>query len=300
MNIRKINLNLLVVLDALLSEGNVSRAARKIFITQPAMSNALNQLRDLFKDPLLVRSGRAMIPTPLAVEIAPKIKQILQQIEQTVTGAGAFEPQTAQRTFTIGMSDYVEFVLLPALSEKLEELAPQVNLRIIHLNMLNDPAPFDDGKIDVGIGINLIQSPAINAQSLFVDQAICAARQGHPAMKKLTLKKYLAAKHLAIAYEDQPVHSLTDLTLQKTGASRHIVISVPHILAALHIVARTPWLATVPRRAALALQKPLNLELHKPPLSIPDVVVSLVWHKRFDNDTGHLWLRKLIQDVARC
>lgn len=299
MNIRKINLNLLITLDALLTERHVSRAADKVFITQPAMSNSLVQLRELFKDQLLVRSGKNMELTPLALSIAPKIKNILQEIENTVLHPEVFNPKTTKRTFVIGMSDYGEFVLLPSLAEKLAKLAPNVTLRIVHLNMLNDPNIFIDGKFDIGIGIVVMQSSAIHAEKIFTEEAMCVARADHPAIKKLTQKNYLAAKHLAIAYETETSLAITDNTLKAAGQERDTIIKVPHILAAMHVLAKTPLIATVPKRVALALQKQLKLAVHKPPFAIPSVTVSQVWHKRFDDDAGHKWLRELIQQVAQ-
>jgi DNA-binding transcriptional LysR family regulator len=297
MNIRNINLNLLITLDALLTERHVSRAADKVFITQPAMSNSLTQLRELFNDQLLVRSGKNMELTPLAIEIAPKIKNILQQIEDTVIHPTVFDPKTAKREFKIGMSDYGEFVLLPALAEKLAKLAPNISLRIIHMNMLNDTAIFTEGKLDLGIGIAAFDSPAIRFEKLFSEDAICAARSDHPTIKKLTAKNYLAAKHLAIAYETST--TITDTTLKESGSARDTVLKVPHILVAMHVLANTPLIATVPKRVALTLQQPLKLAVHKPPFTIPSVTVSQAWHKRFDDDAGHKWLRNLIKEIAQ-
>jgi len=293
------NLNLLITLDALLTERHVSRAAGKVFITQPAMSNSLTQLRELFKDKLLIRSGNSMELTPLAIDIAPKIKNILQEIEDTITHSKLFDPKTAKRVFRIGMSDYGEFVLLPHLAEKLATLAPNISLRIIHLNMLNDPSIFIAGKMDIGIGIAALQSPAINSEKLFTEDAICAARTDHPAIKNLTPKKYLAAKHLAIAYEDEPSSAMTDSTLKSIGAVRDIALAVPHLLAAMHTLAKTPLVATVPKRVALTLQRQLKLAIHKPPFAIPAVTISQAWHKRFDDDAGHKWLRELIKEIAQ-
>lgn len=300
MNIHRINLNLLIALDALLTERHVSRAAQKIFITQPAMSNSLLQLRELFNDELLVRSGKNMLPTPLALEILPKIKQIMQQIEETFTTRRNFDPATSERKFRIAMSDYMEFILLPLISEKLIKYAPNISLKIIHANMLDNANIFVDRNIDLGIGVvTFPTSSFINAEVLFKEEAICAASAGHPAMKKLTLKAYKNAKHLAIAYQDDPVLALTDAALKEIGSMRNISLAIPHMLSAMHVLAKTPLLATVPKRMALSLQKQLNLVVQKLPFSVPSVTISQIWHNRFDNDAGHQWLRTLIKEIGQ-
>lgn len=300
MNIHRMNLNLLIALDALLTERHVSRAAQKIFITQPAMSNSLIQLRELFKDKLLVRDGKNMIPTSLALELAPKIKQIIQQIEETLAKPKVFDPATSERKFRIAMSDYMEFILLPLISEKLVEYAPNISLKIVHANMLDDPNIFVANNIDIGIGVVTFRPPPfIHSDVLFIEEAICAARAGHPAMKKLTLKAYNEAKHLAIAYQDDSVLALTDSALKEIASSRTISLAIPHMLSAMHVLAKTSLLATVPKRMALTLQKQLNLVVQKPPFSVPSVTITQAWHSRFDNDAGHRWLRNLINEVGQ-
>lgn len=301
MNIRKINLNLLIALDALLTEQNVSRAAQKIFITQPAMSNALTQLRELFQDELLTRSGKKMLATPLAIEIAPKIRQILQQIEETVTPNAAFNPATSKRNFKIGMSDYAEFILLPKLFAKLTKKAPNISLKIIHANVLQDPELFTSNKLDFGIGVLLPEAPFIAIEKLFTEAAICAARKDHPAIAKLTLKKYLTAKHLAICYdcfESEPILATTDQALEKAELKREIALAVPHMVAAMHMLPNSDLIATVPKHLALSLQHTLKLSLQKPPLPIPDITIAAAWHKRLENDAGHQWLKNLIKEAA--
>ncbi len=298
MNIKKINLNLLIALDALLSEQNVSRAADKIFITQPAMSNSLTQLRQLFNDKLLVRSGNKMKLTPLAEDLSPKIKNILDKIEETVINREPFDPKNTKRLFRIGISDYGEFVFLSHLAEKLALRAPNISFKLIHMNTLSDPTVFLEGKIDLGIGINQLDSPAINSEELFAEEAVCVARGNHPLMKNLTLKNYLSAKHLAIAYQDENTRTVTDLSLQEFNVTRDIVIAVPHMLAALFALPQTSYIATVPKRLGIALKKTLKLTIQKPPFKIPTVIISQAWHKRFDNDQGHLWLRQIIKEIA--
>lgn len=299
MNIRKVNLNLLIALDALLTMRNVSRAAEKIFITQPALSNALTQLRTLFNDQLLVRTGRKMVLTPLAVEIAPEVKQVLEQIEKIVSHDKIFNPQTDKREFRVAMSDYAEFVLLPTLAEKLTKIAPNIRLKIIHANMLDNANLFVDNKFDLGIGVVNMQSPFLQVEPLFTEEAICAAHAKHPFIKKLTLKNYLEAKHLAIAYQDESVLAITDTSLKETGLQRNVVLAVPHMLSAMYVLAKTSLISTVPKRLATSLQQQLKLAVHKPPFKIPNVTISMVWHKRFANDAGHRWLRNIFLETAK-
>jgi LysR family transcriptional activator of mexEF-oprN operon len=299
MNISKINLNLLIALDALLSEQHVTRAGEKIFITQSAMSSALTQCRELFKDPLLIRDGKNMKPTPRALALAPKIRQLLQEIEQTITPT-TFDPKTATNTFRIGMSDYIEFVLLPKLLPLLNKQAPNINLRITHLNALDKKEPFEAQQLDLGIGVSFAKIPdSLETELLFTDGSACVARANHPLMqKKLTLKNYLAAKHITIMLPDDPYQTCIDRALEKIGHKRKSVITVPHMLPALFATANTPYIVTTTIILANTLAKALKLAIKKPPFPTETVEIKQAWQKHFTADPAHTWLRQLIKQAA--
>ena len=300
MNISRINLNLLVAFDALLSEQHVTRAGEKIHITQSAMSSALAQLRELFDDPLLIREGKSMQPTPRALALAPLIRQILKQIESTVIPP-TFNPKTSTRTFRIGMSDYVEFLLLPKLLPLLNKRAPNVRLKITHLNALDQKEPFEEQQLDLGIGINFDKKPeSLMSELIFTDGTACVAKTTHPLMqKKMTLKKYLQAKHMVIILPHEPYRSCIDNTLDKLGLERNAVIAVPHMIPSIFALAKTPYIVTTTSMIAKAIAAPLKLAIQAPPFKTEPVEVEQAWLKQFTNDPGHQWLRELILQAGK-
>ncbi len=299
MNITRINLNLLVAFDALLSEKNVTHAGKKIFITQSAMSTALAQLRELFNDPLLIREGRTMKPTAKALALVPKIHEILLQIEQTTMPID-FDPKTAKHTFRIGMSDYVEYILLPKLLPLLNKKAPNVCLKIIHLNALDKKEPFDELQLDMGIGVVFDQAPvSLATELLFTDTSACIADAKNPLMqKKLTLKKYLQAKHMVIVFPEEPYRSCIDTTLDKLGYKRNSVIAVPHMIPCLFALAKTPFLATTTTRIAHSIAQSSKFAIQEPPFKTEIVEVKQAWSKQFDHSPSHRWLRDLVKQAA--
>lgn len=299
MNIRRINLNLLVALDALLTEKNVTQAGNNIHITQSAMSSALARLRELFNDPLLIREGRAMKLTSKALELAPKVHEILLQIERTIMPTD-FDPKSSEHTFRIGMSDYVEFVLLPKLLPLLDKVAPNVRLKITHLNALDKREPFDEMQLDIGIGIVFDKThESLSTELLFTDTSACVADAKNPLLqKKLTLQKYLQAKHMVIIFPEEPYRSCIDITLDKLGYKRNSVIAVPHMIPGLFALANTALLVTTTSIIAHSIAKSLKLAIQKPPFKTELVEVKQAWPKQFDNNSGHKWLRHMIKQAA--
>jgi DNA-binding transcriptional LysR family regulator len=299
MNITRINLNLLVALNALLTERHVTRAGERIGITQSAMSNALNQLRDLFQDELLVRRPKSMVPTARALELAPQLRQVLEQVQSLVNNQQGFDVSTAERVFTVGMSDYAEFVLLPKLCQKLREMAPGVTLKVRHINQLGDSIPFETGEIELGVGLMGEKSAQLRSDVLFSAQAMCIARANHPLMKKpLTVESYLQAEHLRIVYQNDPLPTGTDLALKKLGLERKSPMSIPHLLPALFTLRETDLMVTFPEPITAELAKKLGLAMQKTPFAVPNTEVVQAWHRQLDNDQGHAWLRSIIREVA--
>lgn len=299
MNISRINLNLLVALNALLTERHVTRAGEKIGITQSAMSNALNQLRDIFQDELLVRRPKSMVPTARALELAPKLRQVLEQVQSLVNDQQGFDPSKAERVFVIGMSDYSEFVILPTLCRQLREIAPGITIKVRHINQLGDSLPFESGEIELGIGLMGEKSAQLNSELLFKAPIVCIARADHPLMKKpLTLEKYLKADHLRIVYQNDPLPTGTDLALKKLGATRKSPVSLPHLLPALFTLRDTDLLVTFPEPLTAEFASKLGLTMQPAPFEVSPTEVFLAWHRQLDNDAGHTWLRKLIIAIA--
>lgn len=299
MNIKKVNLNLLRAFDALMTEKNVTRAGRKIFITQSAMSASLAQLRELFNDPLLVRHKRMMKPTSKAISLMPKIRDILQQIEQTLLPK-IFEPHKSTRTFHIGMSDYTEYVLLPELLPLMNQSAPDVKLKISHLNALDRKEAFDEMQLDLGIGVVFNKTPdTLSSEIIYMDTSACVADPRNPIIQnKLTLKKYLQAKHLVVIFPEEPYLSRIDNILDKLGYHRNAVVTLPHMIPGIFSLNKTPYLVTTSTLIAHSLGKSIKLAIQKPPFDAGIIEIKQAWLKHYDNDPAHMWLRKLVNKAA--
>lgn len=293
-----VDLNLLVAFDALLAERNVTRAAAKIGLSQSAMSHALSRLRELFEDPLLVRTPRGMLPTARAEELTGPIRRALEEIERALRERPSFDPSAAERAFTIATSDYIELVLLPRLVGRISKEAPGVDL---HVRPLPEDAEraLAEGKIDLALVVVEVGGPSIHKQRLFDERFVCAVREGHPVVKrKLSLEQYTSLPHALIAPRGVRVGGFVDDALAKLGKKRRVAVTVPHFLIAPHVVAASDLVLTLAERIARACSTYLPLRLVEPPIDVPGFSVSLFWHERQQYDPGATWLRSLITDVC--
>lgn len=297
MNINKINLNLLKTLGALLTERHVSRAAEKLYLSQSAVSNSLNQLREVFQDELLIRAGvEGMTPTPRALELQPQVHQVLQKINQLIFTDKTFNPNTSNRKFKLGMSDHTEFCILPNLLDILCKHAPDVELSVQHVNQLNGNEPLQNGELDLVIGCLFSDSANLVTEDLFDIKGVVAARKSHPLMqKRMTLKQYLSAKHLRIQYRQDNEPTNIDKALLALGETRDVTLSIPHVLPALFSLQHNDLLATIPNFVPDKLARKLNLAIQPIPFKMNLVPTQQTWHRRFDNDPGHQWLREMIK-----
>jgi len=234
MNIKKINLNLLQALDALLTEAHVTRAAKKLFITQSAMSNALNQLRELFQDDLLVRGPEGMLLTPKAETLQPKLHQLIRELQQLTVIEPIFDSKQSDRVFNIGMSDIAEFLLLPEILKRLRKEAPHVRLEIQHVNHVTSLHPFKKKNIELACGCLVDDILHLNKEHCFTFKGIVIARRDHPLMQtKITLKQYLNAKHIRVKYQARLEGTNIDQTLEKLGKKRNTVVTLAHVIPTL-------------------------------------------------------------------
>ena len=296
MNIRRLNLNLLTALDVLLSERNVTRAGEKLFVSQSAMSNTLAQLRELFHDELLVRGPGGMIPTKLGLSLQPEIHRLLSEVEQLITAREAFDPQHSQRVFRLGMSDHVEFCILPTLLKRISKSAPNIELHIEHMNDASNCQALHNGTVELAIASLLDVHNQINTEPLFEAAACVIASKDNPLMqKKLTMKAYLSADHLRIRYQSSSQPTLVDHRLAEMGKKRHVVITLPHVLPALFSLKNTPLLATLPNFISDALANKLGLTMQALPFQLNTIKVKQAWHISHENDPGHRWLREQIK-----
>jgi DNA-binding transcriptional LysR family regulator len=290
-----VDLNLLVALDALLAEANVTRAAARVGLSQPAMSRALGRLRDLLGDPLLVRDGARMRPTARAEAVAPRVRQILAEVQATLRDAVPFDPARHARTFVLATNDYCGALLLPGLIQRLRDEAPRVDLKVRALGPATPVEALAEGALDLAVGTFMDHPPSLARETLFEDGFVCAVRAGHPlAAGRLTLRRYAAAEHLLVSAPGEGP-GVADLALAEHGLGRRVAVRVPHFLLALRLVEGTDLLLTLPRRLAEGAAAERGLVLLKPPLALPRFTVEALVHPRAGTDPGLVWLRGLIR-----
>lgn len=291
------DLNLLASLDALLQEGSVTGAARRMGLSTPAMSHALARLRERTGDPLLVRSGRGMVLTPHAEALKARVHTLVNESRQALSPERPFAPAALSRTFVVLATDYVLCVLGAALDRILGAEAPSVTLRFVP-NSPEDAATLRDGAADLAIGIYGSLPPELKTRQLLTDRFVVAVRAGHPAAgKRLTLDQFVATPHIQIAPRGQPGGYIDDVLAEK-GLSRRVSRAVPYFLPALYLASKTDHLLTVSERVAREMAPALGLRLLEPPLALRPYSLHLVWHPRFDGDAAHRFLRDVFVRAA--
>lgn len=309
MNKKRIDLNLLVYLDALLRERNVTQAANQLNLSQPAMSNGLRRLRELFGDPLLVRTSEGMTPTERALELEPQVREVLSNIDAAVQPRSAFDPAQAQRVFRIMASDYAESTLLPTVLGHLRTLAPGLTLDI----MTPSDVSFLDverGKVDMVINRFDSMPQSFHQIHLWNDTFTCVLSPENPVLKDFTLESYLKAKHVwvsktgmgvGVGVNPDDVQRLgwVDAALNKLGKKRQIRVFTRHYQAAMTMAEQNDLIVTLPSRAAqLKVDNP-RVVLRAPPLAIPELELKMAWSPLLQHNSANRWLRKLIVDSAR-
>lgn len=299
MHLAGVDLNLAVVLHALLTERSVSRAAKRLGLSQSATSHALRRLRDLLGDPIVVRTREGIAPTPRADALTDKLSAALGALEEALLGAAAFDPKTVERRFYVSASDYAEFVLMPPLLARIATEAPGVDIWV---------RPYDEGLADhlrrgdvdlvLGVPASIENADGIRGAELFEERFVCLARKGHPLTRgKLTPERFAAARHAFIAPRGRPGGAV-DVALAEQGLERRVAFAVPHFLMVPHVVAATDLVVTVAERIARAFVTSLSLQVFEPPLALPPFSLFMFWHVRHDADPAQLWLRRTLASVA--
>lgn len=289
MNISTFDLNLLRVLDALLRECNVSRAAERLSLSQPAVSNALNRLRVLLDDPLLVRIGRSMQPTPRAQALAGPIRAALQQIEQSLSAGEVFDPARSKQRFSIAVTDYVELICMPRLIEQLSRLAPGIRIEIHHLSPSLPSEALDKGELDLVLG-RFEEIPGRFARRHWMSETLLlAVREGHPFLAgELDLDSFLALRHLWV--HGGQTRGMVDQWLGEQGLSRTITYTTPNYLQAAHIVASSELAAVLPSQLARHFAALLPLRLHELPMPLGPFHLEVVHLSQRARDPALQWL----------
>lgn len=298
-NLRRIDLNLLLCLHALLEEKHVSRAATRLHKSQPAMSHALAHLRRIFNDPLLVRRAGKLSLTSKATELLPLLGQSLQQLE-TLFQAPTFDPKHETRSFRLAMSDYGASIILPTLVRTLRRQAPNIELFISQGSREAMLAQVMDAEVDIAFGVFPSGiTPALKQQVLFEENFVCVADAStvdHTGT--LSLDQWLARPHVTVAMQPH-LNNEIDLALHAVGAKRHVLVSLPHWGVATTLIAGTDLLLTVAKRTIRPEGLAPTLHCFAPPLAIASFNFVQVWHTRRDADPAHHWLRQHIALIAQ-
>lgn len=309
-NFRTLDLNLLRVFDEVMAERSLTRAARNLALTQPAVSNALRRLRDTLGDELVRRSGQGMEPTPRALLLWPAVRDALRQLQQSLAPS-RFDPAQADTTFVLAMADATAAELVPRLVDIIEAEAPGVSLRVVPLATRDPRKLLDDEAIDLAVGYfpavvadltaraQVGKAVAFATQRLYDGEYVCVMRADHPlASGPLTLNRFCAARHLLVSFSGRPF-GFIDEALATLGRERRVVLTVNQFFTAGRVVANSNLLTVLPRHFVGVTGIADALVLRKLPFAVPAVHVDALWHGRRDQDSAHRWLRDTIRRSAQ-
>lgn len=297
MDTRRVDLNLLLALDALLTERNVTRAARRLHLSQPALSARLQRLRAIFGDPLLLPAQRGMIPTQRALELREPLREALEKLHAVVAERTPFDPSQADLIVNIAASDYVQCALLRPLMAALKRNAPHMRPA---WRQLNAPALFDQmerTEVDLAIMTITTVPRTLRSRTLFNERYVFIARRGHPRVRRsLDLDTFAALEHVVVSPRGGGFSGPADVALQAHHRSRRVALSVATFLIVPEIVAQSDLVAVVPER--LVRGRGDHLVVREPPLSIPGFTMGMVWHERTTAHPAHRWFRDTLAGVA--
>ena len=290
------DLNLLVTLDVLLAEGNVARAAERLHLSPSAMSRALARLRGTTGDPLLVRAGRGLVPTPRALELRDRVSQLVQDTEAVLRPAAASDPAQWTRSFTLRCSDGFAENFGPGLLARVGEAAPGVRLRFLQKTDRHS-APLRDGTVDLETGVvGNAMGPEVRSQALFRDRFVGVVREGHPLCAgEITPARYAAGRHVLVSRKGRDRGPVDD-ALAPLGLARQIATVVGGFSTALALARGSDLVATVPEHHTGNLRA--GMSSFALPVPVPQITVSLLWHPRLHADPAHQWLRGLVREVC--
>lgn len=297
MDISRVDLNLLVVFEALLEHQSVTRAGAAIGLSQPAMSAALAKVRLLFGDPLFVRAGGGVKPTVRAEALADPVRRVLQSVRSDVLPKARFDPRTTTRTFTLITPDIGEVAFLPRLLARLGEAAPRADVRTLAMPPPEIERALERGRADLALGLFPdLTKAGFYQQRLFRNSFICIAAAGRGAVSEpLTLKKFLEAAHAVVSPEGR-THDLFERELKKRGCVRRVRLEIPHYLSLPAIIEASALIATVPRDVGAAFARVAKLRLLEPPVNV-SFDVKQYWHERAHKDPVSVWLRQMINEL---
>ena len=309
MAINNIDLNLLVYLDVLLREKNVTRSAIKLGITQPAMSNVLKRLRNLLDDPLLVKTSEGMTATERALALQPLVRAAVEAAERVVEDHSDFDPKTDNRIFRIMASDYAESTLIPAALKVLREKAPNITLDVLTPSDVSF-SDIEQGRVDMAINRFDELPGSFHQKTLWQDSFSCIVNKNHPILQsQFGLDNYLQAQHIwvsktgygiGVGIDPSDIQRLgwVDLALDRIGKKRNIRLFTRHYRVATYIAQQQDLIATLPSRIAQLQTDNPNVTVLKPPFDIPLLEMKMAWSPLLHNNSGHRWIRKVMIEAA--
>lgn len=297
MDLREIDLNLLVVFNQLLLDRSVSTASEKLGLTQPAVSNALKRLRAVLKDELFLRTSRGMEPTPYALHLAEPVIYALNALQAALTTRDSFDPKASSRNFQLAMTDIGEMYFMPPLMVALSRMAPNIRISTVRPHSANLKEDMESGTVDLALGLLPNLQTGFFQRRLFRHKYVCVFRQGHPlAQSPMTLKQFTELDHVGVISANTG-HGEVDGLLERAGIKRKMRLVVPHFIAVGHILQTTDLIATLPERFAQRCEAPFGLVSSPHPARIPDIAINLFWHAKFNRDPASLWMRQLLVEL---
>lgn len=295
MNLNRIDLNLFAVFDAIYTAGSLTKAADVLCITQPAVSNSLARLRDMLNDPLFVRTGHSMTPTPVAQNIIVPARQALALLRKSVQDSHTFDPLTAQKTFHFSCRDLMEASILPRLMARLQNLAPNIAISNYEIARNDVVSAMASGHLDFYADNSTFTDPHLYKKKISEDRLVVIARKNHPALKNgLDLATFIRLGHINVSHR-RFSPSDVDMALDKLGKRRKIVMQGQHYLTVPSAIVKTDLIACLPYHLA----KHYDLAIYDIPLELPHMEYYLYWHVSADHDHAHMWMRDQIFEVSK-
>ncbi|WP_303293635.1 LysR family transcriptional regulator [Marinobacter sp. ST-43] len=298
MALNRLDLNLLHVFDTIYREGSLTRAAKALHLTQPAISHSLARLRDHFSDPLFTRQGNQMVPTPLARRFLESMRPGLNQIQSAVNQFHAFDPASQRKTYALGLRDVLESTFLPQLISKLAPY-PDMEVQSQRVARRDMETQLAAGKLDFAIDVLLPVSNQTSHELLRQDRLVVLARKGHPVIARgLDMASYLEARHILVSSRAEGP-GIEDFELSRHGAQRTIRLRCQHYYAACRVVESSDLLLTMPETYARIIAQNTDIEVLAPPVEMPSIDVHLYWHKAYEQEPALVWFRDLLRNLQK-
>ncbi len=302
MNLSSLDLNLFAVLHVVLEERSATRAAKRLHVTQSAVSNAIARLRAVLGDPLVVRSGRGLTPTPRAEQLAPLVAQAMAHLQTAYDRGAAFVPEASERTFTLALSDNHQTSEAARIAEVFARKLPRASLRFVSSDYLVATDGLARGDVDAAFAPAMMQTPGVRAQQVFEEQACMVVRRDHPQLRgRLTPKLFNTLPHIDVEVvlgKTGIGHRMAEQHWKAAGLERKVAVRVPYFTTAAMIAARTDCVAGLPSRLAKVLCKTMPLKIVPTTFPLPKMGISLVWHERTDADPGARYFRQLVAEAV--